>query len=93
MYWGVANVTSDLQNFLSFAFSESKNIFQKNFSKKIFQNSEKFSNKIFQENFPERFFKNFLAFQESINKLMVGDEMYEKAKKDEGYSNSYYPSA
>ena len=84
---------SSSKNFLSFTLSESKNFFQKNFSKKIFQNSEKFSKKIFQENFPERIFKNFLAFQESINKLMVGDEMYEKAKEDERRTNSYYPSA
>ena len=84
---------SDSKNFLSFTLSESKNFFQKNFFKKIFQNSEKFSNKIFQENFPERFFKNFLAFQESINKLMVGDEMYEKAKEDPRTTHQDYPSA
>ena len=76
---------SDLQNFLSFAFSETKNIFQKNFPKK-------FSKKIFQQNFPERFYNNFVAFQESINKITGGGSR-EEAQEDERYTNSYYPSA
>ena len=83
---------SDSKNFLSFTLSESKNFFQKNFSKKFSKLRKKFSNKIFQKIFPERFFKNFLAFQESINKLMVGDEMYEKAKEDPT-THQDYPSA
>ena len=65
-------------------FSKSKEFFQKNFSKEFFN---------FQENFPEKFYRNFLAFQEAINKLMVGDEMYEKAKEDQRQKYQDYPSA
>ena len=65
-------------------FSKSKEIFQKDFPKEFFN---------FQENFPERFFNNFLAFQATLNKLMVGDEMYEKAKEDARKEHSDYPSA
>ena len=75
----------NLQNFLSFGFTESKNIFQKNFPEKFFK-------EIFQQNFPERFYNNFVAFQESINNI-IGGGSREEAQEDERVSNSYYPSA
>ena len=74
----------------------------------MFHNPKKFfnflkSNKIFQrnkiqrnflaKNFPERAVANYLAFVEATNKLMVGDEMYEKAKEDNRKKYSDYPSA
>ena len=86
---------SNLQNFLSFAISESKNIFQKYFPKK-------FSNKIFQENFstlaqknfPERAVENYLAFVDATNKLISGGVNEEtKETKDDRRRHSHYPSA
>ena len=59
--------------------------FLEEFSNRIFQNAKKFSKGIFQQNFlksfPEKVWKNFLAGTEAINKLIVGDELYEKAKE------------
>ena len=79
----------NIQNFLNFAFSESKNIFQQNFSKK-------FSSKIFQQNFPERFYNNFVAFQDAVNKIKNGGGSNEEAKEtqeDDRRQHSHYPSA
>ena len=73
-------------NFLSSVLSIPKKIFQKDFP-------TNFSKEIFQGNFPEKFYRNFLAFQEAINKLMVGDEMYEKTKEDARTRHQDYPSA
>ena len=72
------------ENFLGEVNSKPKNFFQENFFQKNF--STPFS-------FPERFFKNFLAFQDTLNKLMVGYDMYEKAKEDARKEHSDYPSA
>jgi hypothetical protein len=65
-------------------FSKTKEFFQKDFFQKNFST---------QLSFPEKFFNNFLLFQEAINKLMVGDEMYEKAKEDQRQKYQDYPSA
>ena len=73
-------------------------IFQKNFLGEVESKSKEFfqvikTQKNFLDSFPERFFKNFLAFQDTLNKLMVGDEMYEKTKEDARKEHSDYPSA
>ena len=59
----------------------SKEIFNLSKLKENFQNSMKFSKNIFQGNFLQEVQRNFLAGTEAINKLIVGDELYEKTKE------------
>ena len=62
----------------------SKEIFNLSKLKENFQNSKEFSKNIFQSNFsawPEVVWQNFLAGTEALNKLIVGDELYEKTKE------------
>ena len=80
---------SNVQNFLSFALSESKNIFQEKFSKKNFQKDFL----TIQKNFPERAVANYLSFVDATNKIITGGGSREEAQEDERHTNSYYPSA
>ena len=55
-------------------------ISKENFQKSI-ENSMKFSKNIFQGNFLVEIQRNFSAGVEALNKLIVGDELYEKTKE------------
>ncbi len=62
--------------------------FSKEFLQRNFQNSKEFSKNIFQQNFLdqqqnflEQVWQNFLAGTAALNKLIVGDELYEKTKE------------